>query len=133
MPNPTRATGLHALYSLHRDHYRAYAHLLLGTADADLALLATYDHLADAWPEIIAAANPQEHAWQALRQRVHLLAGPKPLRPVAHLDPRLQDVLLLHHVLGLPADDIATLTGSETADINARLRQLSVASDCSRS
>ncbi|MGW4896026.1 hypothetical protein ACWEQL_27790 [Kitasatospora sp. NPDC004240] len=126
-PTATRhlpAIGLRALHDLYHQRYLDYAHLLLGPADADLAVRASFEYLAEHWPDILGAANPAECVWQAVRQRVHLLAGPKPLRPVAHLEPALQDTVLLHLALGLPAQEVAAMTGTETAHILACLRSL---------
>ncbi|WP_371493643.1 hypothetical protein OG871_01240 [Kitasatospora sp. NBC_00374] len=76
---------------------------------------------------MLAAASPAACAWQSLRSRVCALAGPRPLRPVAHLTAPRQDVLLLHLVLGLPPAVVAALTGTEPAAVHARLRSLAAA------
>ncbi|MFJ9447123.1 hypothetical protein ACIRRH_35535 [Kitasatospora sp. NPDC101235] len=114
---------LDALYSRNHHRYRDYADLLLTPTDTHLALRATRDYLADEWAHAI-STNPAAFAWDALRRRVHLLAGPGPLRPVAHLAAPEQDVLLLHLVLGMPEAEVAALTGADPAVVHVRLRTL---------
>ncbi|MFJ9461614.1 hypothetical protein ACIRST_41905 [Kitasatospora sp. NPDC101447] len=116
--------GLRALYELHHQRYLDYAHLLLGPTDAHLALRASFEYLTESRSDILGTANPAEHIWQAVRQRIHLLAGPRPLQPVAHLKPALQDAVLLHLALGYPVTDVAAMTGTEPAHVHARLRTL---------
>ncbi|WP_459651457.1 hypothetical protein [Kitasatospora sp. Ki12] len=116
--------GLRALYELYHQRYLDYAHLLLGPTDAHLALRASFEYLAESWSDILGAANPAERIWQAVRQRIHLLAGPRPLQPVAHLEPALQDAVLLHLALGFPIPDVAAMTGAEPAHVRAWLRSL---------
>ncbi|MFF2549111.1 hypothetical protein ACFVUY_42020 [Kitasatospora sp. NPDC058063] len=118
---PHHALGLQALYDLHQHRYRDYADLLLAPTDADLALRATQDYLTSEWAHAVGTANPRAFAWQALRHRVCLLAGPGPLRPLAHLTPRQQDIVLLHHALALRAEEVANLTGTEAAAVYAEI------------
>ncbi|MFD7904088.1 hypothetical protein ACFV4G_17790 [Kitasatospora sp. NPDC059747] len=124
---PAPALGLWALHDLHRRHYLAYAALLLSPAEAQLAVQGAFEDLAGRWLEALATASPAACAWQAVRDRVCTLAGPRTLGPVAHLTAPQQDVLLLHLALDLPADRIAALTGTEPAAVHVRLRSLASA------
>ncbi|MGA5823497.1 hypothetical protein ACPC54_37240 [Kitasatospora sp. NPDC094028] len=115
--------GPHALFDLHHHRYHAYADLLLAPDDAHLALRATRGYLEDEWAQA-ARANPAAFAWQALRHRVCLLAGPGPLRPLVHLGPRQQDIVLLHHALAMRAQEIAAVMGTEAAAVHAEILAL---------
>ncbi|WP_030055213.1 hypothetical protein [Streptomyces novaecaesareae] len=129
-PACTPFPGLDALLALNHDHYRDYADLLLGPADADLALRAASEYLAQTWQAILGTESPAACAWHAVRQRVHLLAGPGPLRPVEHLVPHLQDIVLLHLALGLAPEQVAFLTGTRPADVHTRIRALGTMGSC---
>ncbi|WP_344558040.1 hypothetical protein [Kitasatospora saccharophila] len=121
---PPRRLDLTALYDLHYHHYLRYAELLLRRADARHAVDDAFDTLAETWQQILSTSSPAACAWQAVRDRVRALADPARLRPTAHLDPKLQDALLLHTVLNLSAGVIADLTGVEAANVHVHLRAL---------
>ncbi|MEV7774577.1 sigma factor-like helix-turn-helix DNA-binding protein [Kitasatospora sp. NPDC086791] len=134
MPTPPRppvapgpALGLWALHDLHQRHYLDYAALLLPPDDAPRAVHDAFEELGGHWLDALSTASPAACAWQAVRRRVRTLAGPRPFGPVAHLTATQQDVLLLHLVLDLSAEEVAALTGTEPAAVHVQLRSLAAA------
>ncbi|MFJ6140509.1 sigma factor-like helix-turn-helix DNA-binding protein [Kitasatospora sp. NPDC092286] len=118
------ALDLIALRDLHHDGYLRYAALLLPSAVAPLTIHDAFEDLARCWREVLSTASPTACAWQAVRQRVCTVAGPRLLGPVSHLTAPEQDVLLLHLVLRLPQAEVAALTGTDPAAVHVRLRSL---------
>ncbi|MFE2726656.1 sigma factor-like helix-turn-helix DNA-binding protein [Kitasatospora sp. NPDC059327] len=124
---PTRPdpVGPWALRDLNYDRYLQYAAALLPAADACTAIKEAFDELTETWPHVLAARSPAACAWQVVRRRVRILAGP--LKPVAHLSDPEQDVVVLHLVLELPETEVAELTGTDPATVHMHLRSVRAA------
>lgn len=111
---PTILTNaFYAFYDLHRPAYHAYAAAHLPLEEAQVAVSHLFNLVADNWTTVVCERYPAAWAWE------------RHTRTVAHRSGRtlsaIEDASLLHDQLLLSIDQIATLTGAESATVTALL------------
>lgn len=107
------SNAFYAFYDLLRPSYYAYAETCLAPEEAQVAVSHLFDLVAAHWTTIVSEPCPTAWAWNRHTRSVARRSG-RTLTPA-------QDVSLLHDRLLLTTDQIATITGAETATITALL------------
>ncbi|WP_221354617.1 hypothetical protein [Streptomyces beigongshangae] len=104
--------AFYAFYDLHRPAYHAYAAARLPPEEAQLSVTQLFDLIAGNWTWIM-TQHPSAWAWKEHTRAVAYRAG--------RLPTPAEDAALLHDDLCLSLDRIATITGTDPAQVTALL------------
>ncbi|AIS02508.1 hypothetical protein [Streptomyces glaucescens] len=106
-------TAFYAFYDLHRPAYHAYAAARLPREEAQLSVTQLFDLIASNWTWLMTEQRPSAWAWEKHTRAVARRTGRTPTPA--------EDTALLHDHLRLSIDRIATITGTDPAQVTTLL------------
>ncbi|MEE1735154.1 hypothetical protein PUR49_01130 [Streptomyces sp. BE147] len=112
-PPAVLTNSFYAFYDLHRPAYHAYAAAHLSPEEARIAVSHLFDLIAGNWTSIASERDPSAWAWEQHTRTIARRSGRTPTAA--------ENTSLLYDQLLLSIDQIATVTGTETATVTALL------------
>ncbi|MFB8026850.1 MULTISPECIES: hypothetical protein [unclassified Streptomyces] len=106
-------TAFWGFYELHRPAYLAYAATHLPPEEAQIAVSHLFDLVASTWTTVVAEQQPSAWAWERLTHTVARRSG--------RATTAMEDMYVLRDGLLLSIEQIAMLTGTESAAVISRL------------